>query len=1108
MAVARRPRRERHRSAPSREPVATTTRVVAVSMARIHGAGSSCARHRSPRGSAGSAGLVRLERDRPRGVARALDAHVEAAAGSGVAEPIRPLDERDAGGLALVDQAARQRVRRRRRAGTDRCGRAAAGPSYSAMRMKLGEVIVSVTPRPAPNALARWVLPAPRSPHRQTRSPALRARRPAESRPAEDAGSGVAGSGHTSDPASRPGGRRRDACALRRSARGRRAGRRPSSLVEADEAGLEVDAAGEAARTGQARPSGPRDRPAGRPGCGRGRAGGAGSVESGSSKTSIGGSATIATSRPSRASRMAMTGRRRAAATAPSRTSTANGGRRWRAARWRSSEARKSRRSLLARPATMMPRTPIARARVSVSASIARADHEDRARPSRRRGRRLRSSPSAPGDVEAAAGRAAERDDRRAARGRRPGSRCALPGRTSRTMPATGVSSGSVTSPPATRQRPRHSNSSSPVGDATARRRGSAPIGRDDPGRSCAGRAGARRSARRPRPTRRPPRAARSPGASGNVTSSGPGRAGGAPDEPEVGTERARDRRRRRRRRAALPCPRRRSRVRPRPQRRLPRGEQVAPPVGPIGQAQRDVAQVDEQAAQAARRRRSRSGGRAPPRRTRVAELELGDRGHAGRQVDELEAARHEVELASVAAVGVHDDRRRPTRPARRPAGVTTLPSGARRSSARSAQDAAARRRRGSRRAGRAAGRGRARTGWPRAGGCTSTRARATAGAGTAARHRRRPRRDPAAGRSPIRASRPARRPSAARAAAMRRAAPSPAASDHGAIRSSRRRSRRRCRSARHGRPGQDAVDDGVVRLVGSDARPTARWPGRLVDGRPPAPGWPRRATPASWPSDDRLDPPVEDLGQRPRSPAPERAGAGRRAATRARAGGRRAGPGIRLGRAAATDGGRRQQDLAGPRRRRRRARPGLRTSRPARTMGSSGRRRGDGGHEGGQLLERAALVGARRVACADEDRLDAVVEQQPRHRQRVGRLGARGRRSASRSAPAVATSAASVRSEPATTASRRGRWLRTSSRGSRLARQSGEAERSATTGSAAIGPGDQQIGRRVEVGTRRDGEAADEPPARRRHGRSGPRTSWRRRGRRSGRRAARDVTV
>src|ERR1035437_1282388 len=44
-------------------------------------------------------------------------------------------------------------------------------PRYSAMGMKLGETIVSVTPSPAPKPLANWVLPAPRSPTRLIRSP-------------------------------------------------------------------------------------------------------------------------------------------------------------------------------------------------------------------------------------------------------------------------------------------------------------------------------------------------------------------------------------------------------------------------------------------------------------------------------------------------------------------------------------------------------------------------------------------------------------------------------------------------------------------------------------------------------------------------------------------------------------------------------------------------------------------------------------------------------------------------------------------------------------------------------------------------------------------------
>src|SRR3954467_10414277 len=44
-------------------------------------------------------------------------------------------------------------------------------PAYSLIRMKLGDVTVFATPRPAPNPFASWVLPAPRSPHRQIRSP-------------------------------------------------------------------------------------------------------------------------------------------------------------------------------------------------------------------------------------------------------------------------------------------------------------------------------------------------------------------------------------------------------------------------------------------------------------------------------------------------------------------------------------------------------------------------------------------------------------------------------------------------------------------------------------------------------------------------------------------------------------------------------------------------------------------------------------------------------------------------------------------------------------------------------------------------------------------------
>ena len=150
-------------------------------------------------------------------------------------------------------------------------------------------------------------------------------------------------------------------------------------------------------------------------------------------------------------------------------------------------------------------------------------------------------------------------------------------------MPATGVSIGSVMSPVATRQRPRHSNSSSPVGRratdraGTARRRagtGDAPSGCGSRSRSAIG--------ARPRPiTGRHQRPVA--GREAEVTSSGPSTSG------RDGRARGRAVGRRTR-----------HRVRPRPT-----GRPARPPGGraadrPVGQAQRHVAQVDEQAAQAA----------------------------------------------------------------------------------------------------------------------------------------------------------------------------------------------------------------------------------------------------------------------------------------------------------------------------------------------------------------------------------------------------------------------------------------------------------------------------------------------------------------------------
>ena len=51
-----------------------------------------------------------MSADRPRLVAGAVDHDVEPRRGQEVAHPLRPLDERDPAGLALVDHAARERV--------------------------------------------------------------------------------------------------------------------------------------------------------------------------------------------------------------------------------------------------------------------------------------------------------------------------------------------------------------------------------------------------------------------------------------------------------------------------------------------------------------------------------------------------------------------------------------------------------------------------------------------------------------------------------------------------------------------------------------------------------------------------------------------------------------------------------------------------------------------------------------------------------------------------------------------------------------------------------------------------------------------------------------
>ena len=223
----------------------------------------------------------------------------------------------------------------------------------------------------------------------------------------------------------------------------------------------------------------------------------------------------MATSRPTSAAedvqRPAPASGRRSA---PSRTSTANGGSRWRAARWRRSEARKSRRSLLARPATMMPRTPIARARVSVSASI--REPTTRMAPARPTSRLLARSVALAAGHERAAGHGSARPGRRSRASSGPDARMTMaePGRTSRTMPATGVSIGSVRSPLGDAPAPAPLEQQLALGDAPTGLRQSLP-GRDGQLAQAGVAQPLGDRASRPRPTRRRPRAGGRPGRAG-----------------------------------------------------------------------------------------------------------------------------------------------------------------------------------------------------------------------------------------------------------------------------------------------------------------------------------------------------------------------------------------------------------------------------------------------------------------------------------------------------------------------------------------------------------------------------------------------------------------
>src|SRR4051794_1766000 len=119
-------------------------------------------------------------------------------------------------------------------------------PAYSPISTKLGELIVSRTPRPAPKPFANTVLPAPRSPQRHTTSPgsAATARRAAKSRVA----SGLEldhSSVDRSGLATRASGKALEVPDRHRHGR---------AATEPNERRLERDAGRKAARTGKSRP--------------------------------------------------------------------------------------------------------------------------------------------------------------------------------------------------------------------------------------------------------------------------------------------------------------------------------------------------------------------------------------------------------------------------------------------------------------------------------------------------------------------------------------------------------------------------------------------------------------------------------------------------------------------------------------------------------------------------------------------------------------------------------------------------------------------------------------------------------------------------------------
>ena len=374
------------------------------------------------------------------------------------------------------------------------------------------------------------------------------------------------------------------------------------------------DAAREPARSDRPDEAALRGRPAARLGSAPGRPGGSGMIRFGRSKTSIGGSVTIATSCPARAAEDGLD-----------------------RARHRSSRRRRRGRA---------PRTAAADGAPRAGAPPRRGSRAVPCSTARRRPRRGRPSPG-PGSAS-----------RRRPASRRPGScrpsrrrarrRAARPPAPAWSRPRVGPPRATMPRMPATGRADRDAGPRPDVAD-DARRTATRAGRRCRPSRPASGRASRRRT-RRPAPCSSPRRGTADPAPAGlrhrprvgiSTSSSRGSRsrsAIGAPthdrvagrDQRPVARGEREDRVDRRRRSAGGPG---RAGRRPSASRRRLAGRDRASATassssrrrsGPIGQPERDVAQVDEEPAESAGHV-DREVAAACPEPDRVAELELGD---------------------------------------------------------------------------------------------------------------------------------------------------------------------------------------------------------------------------------------------------------------------------------------------------------------------------------------------------------------------------------------------------------------------------------------------------------------------------------------------------